>query len=184
MFLQSAARNWWTLVVRGLLAIAFGILTITVPKAAVLSLVVVFGVYAIVEGVVELGMLRNPAAERKWVFGLAGLLSIAAGIIAFIWPGITAVALFYLIAWWAIALGIVEIVSAITYSDALENEWAYVISGLLWVGFGIILIVWPNLGVVTVLALIATAALLRGILLMVAGFRMRTFYRRVTTPLR
>jgi uncharacterized membrane protein HdeD (DUF308 family) len=179
MFLEQAARNWWTLVVRGVLAIAFGVLTLLVPNVAVLSLVLVFGIYSIAEGVVALSMLRGPAARGAWLLGLAGVLSIIVGIIALVWPGITAAALFYLIAAWAVVIGLVELISAISYSSEIEDEWAFILSGLLWVGFGVILVVWPNIGIVTVLALIATAALLRGLMMIIAGFRLKNVYRRL-----
>jgi uncharacterized membrane protein HdeD (DUF308 family) len=173
MFLERATKRWWTLVVRGLLAIAFGILAIRVPGAAVMTLVVLFGVYAIAEGLSSLSMFLSPVAEGSGWVGFSGIVSIAAGVIALIWPGITALALFYVIAFWAIILGIIELVAAVRYSSALENEWAYALSGLLWIAFGVIVIGWPRMGVVAMLALIATAAILRGVMLIVAGVRLR-----------
>jgi uncharacterized membrane protein HdeD (DUF308 family) len=116
------------------------------------------------------------------MFGIVGVLSILAGVLALVWPGITAVALFYLIAWWAILIGIVEVVTAIAYSDRIENEWALVLSGLLAIGFGLILVIWPGPGVVAVLALIATFAILRGIMLIVAGVRLRKLAHATSEP--
>jgi uncharacterized membrane protein HdeD (DUF308 family) len=173
MFLERATKRWWTLVLRGILAIAFGILAIRVPAAAVLTLVIIFGVYAIAEGLASLSMFLSPAAEGSGWIGFSGVLSVAAGVIALIWPHITALALFYVIAFWAITLGIIELVAAVRYSSALENEWAYALSGLLWIAFGVIVIGWPRMGVVAILALIATAAILRGVMLIVAGARLR-----------
>ena len=176
MFLEQAAQRWWTLVIRGILAIAFGVAAIMVPQAAVTAIVIVFAVYSIVEGVAELSMFLSPRVEGTWLLGLSGVVSIAAGILALVWPGITAIALFLLVAWWAIALGVIELIAAIRYSHELENEWAFVLSGLLFIGFGVIVIGWPGLGVVAVLSLIATAAILRGIMLIVVGARLRSAY--------
>jgi uncharacterized membrane protein HdeD (DUF308 family) len=185
MFLERAAKRWWTLVIRGLLSIAFGILAIARPGPAVMALVLVFGIYAIAEGIAALSMVLSPVAEGSWLIGFSGVLSIAAGIIALVWPGITAVALFYLIAIWAIAIGVLELVAAVRYSDEIEGEWTFVLSGLLWIAFGVVVVGWPRIGVVAVLALIATAAILRGLLEIVAGVRLRRFGRTLTsTPVR
>jgi uncharacterized membrane protein HdeD (DUF308 family) len=179
MFLERAAQNWWVLLVRGILTILFGVLTVMLPATAVLVLVILFGAYAIADGVASLSMLRRPTAEGGWLIGVSGVLSIAAGVIAFVWPGITAIALFYLIAAWAIVIGLIELFAAIAYSHELENEWAVVLSGLLWVGFGVLLFAWPNIGVATVLALIAAAAILRGLVELFIAFRLRGVYHRL-----
>jgi uncharacterized membrane protein HdeD (DUF308 family) len=171
MFLERAANRWWTLVVRGILSILFGIVAIRTPGTAVMALVVVFGVYAIAEGIAALGMFLSPVAEGSGLLGLSGIISIAAGLIALVWPGLTAVALFYVIAFWAIVLGVIELVTAVRARH--EHEWTFAISGLLWIAFGVIVIGWPSIGVVAVLALIATSAILRGAMLLVAGFRLR-----------
>jgi uncharacterized membrane protein HdeD (DUF308 family) len=173
MFLERAATRWWTLVIRGILAIAFGILAIRVPGVAVGALVLIFGVYAIAEGVAALTMFLSPVSHGGGLVGFTGILSIAAGVIALVWPGITAVALFYVIAIWAIVDGVIELVAAVRYSSELENEWAYALSGLIWIAFGVIAIGWPRMGIVAMLALIATAAILRGVMLIIAGVRLR-----------
>ena len=173
MLLERAAKRWWTLIVRGLLSIGFGILAIRLPGAAVMALVIVFGVYAIAEGVASLYMFLSPVSEGSGLVGFSGIVSIAAGIIALVWPGITAMALFYVIAFWAIVLGVIELVAAIRYSRHLDNEWTYALSGLLWIAFGVIVIGWPKIGVIAVLALIATSAILRGVMLLIAGGRLR-----------
>jgi uncharacterized membrane protein HdeD (DUF308 family) len=179
MFLERAARRWWTLAVRGLLAIAFGVLTILVPQAAVRTIVLVFGVYAIAEGITSLGVFLSPVAEGSWLIALSGILSVAVGLYALLSPGITAAALFLVIAMWAIVIGVIELGAAVRYSREIENEWALVLSGLLWIGLGVIMIGWPGIGIVAVLALIATAAILRGVTLIVAAARLRTVYQRL-----
>ena len=179
MIVERVAERWWSPVLRGVLAIVFGVLTVYVPAAAVLGLVVLYGIYALADGITSFVMLSSARGRRRWFFGIAGVLSIAAGLIALFWPGITAAALFFVIAWWAILLGITELAGAVAYSDVIENEWPVVVSGLLWVGFGLLLVIWPATGVVAVLALIATAAILRGITLIVAGARLRRLQLRI-----
>jgi uncharacterized membrane protein HdeD (DUF308 family) len=179
------ARAWWALVLRGLLAIAFGVLTIMVPSAAVGGFVLIFAIYALVDGIFSLAGLTGTRLKqgRGWLNVLGALLSIAAGIIALVWPGITALALFLVIAIWAIALGILELVFAVTYGSEIEGDWAIVLSGILWIAFGVILFVWPAAGILAVLAMIASFAIIRGVMLIVAGLRMRSAYKRITTDL-
>jgi uncharacterized membrane protein HdeD (DUF308 family) len=179
--LERASQRWWTLVVRGVLVILFGILILAVPvSSAVTALIFLFGIFALLDGFLSLGMLSRPAHGR-WLWGVIGVLSIAAGIIDLVWPGFTAVALFFLIAWWAILTGIAEVVMAVAYSDRIENEWAVVLSGLLSIGFGLVLVIWPGPGMLAVLALIATYAILRGVMLIVAGVRMRKLLHATTS---
>ena len=182
MFLERATHRWWTLVVRGILAIAFGIVAVVEPPAAVMAMVFVFGIYAIADGLTALSVLLSPATPERggWLLGLGGVVSVAAGIMALAWPGITAVALFFLIAWWAIILGCTEILTAISYSKVIDNEWAIVVSGLLWIAFGVIVLVWPGAGVVAILAIIATFAIIRGVMLIVAGARLRRLGNTLT----
>jgi uncharacterized membrane protein HdeD (DUF308 family) len=182
MILDRATKRWWALVVRGILAVAFGVLVVASPPTAVMALVFIFGIYAIADGLTSLSVFLSPFAPERgaWLLALGGVVGIAAGIIALAWPGITAVVLFLIIAWWAIVLGVTEIIAAITYSKEIENEWAVVMSGILWVAFGVIVLVWPNTGVLAVLALIATFAIIRGVMLIVAGARLRRLGTRLT----
>lgn len=177
--IERASQRWWSLVVRGVLVILFGVLAIVIPPVAVWGLVLLFGIYSLADGLAALAMLYRVNGRGRWLFGLMGVLSIAAGLIAFLWPGITAIALFYVIAWWAILMGLLELIGATSYSYAIENEWAVVVSGLLWIGFGVMLLIWPLAGVVAVLSLIATFAILRGIMLIVGGVRLRQLQARM-----
>jgi uncharacterized membrane protein HdeD (DUF308 family) len=183
MILERATQRWWTLVVRGILAIAFGILAVAAPPAAVMVMVFIFGIYAIADGLTALSVLLSPLTPERggWLLGLGGLASVAAGIVALAWPGITAIVLFVVIACWAIVLGVTEIIGAIAYSQEIENEWAIILSGLLWVAFGVIVLVWPGAGVLAVLALVATFAIIRGVMLIVAGARLRKIRTRLTS---
>jgi uncharacterized membrane protein HdeD (DUF308 family) len=143
MLIEQSARRWWTLVVRGILVIAFGILTVALPAVAVTALVLLFGIYSLADGFASLSSALRQRIGGRWMQVLVGVLSVVAGLVALFWPGITAVALILVIAWWAILIGIVEIIAAIVYSRELTNEWAIVLSGLLWIAFGVIVILWP-----------------------------------------
>src|SRR4051794_33664193 len=144
MLTERMTNRWWTLVVRGLFAIAFGILTILVPAAAVGGFVLLFAVYSLVDGVSSLAALSRASARDRWLHVLSGLLGIAAGLIALLWPGITALALFMVIAIWAIVVGAIELTVALARSGEIEGDWLLVLGGILWIAFGVALLVWPG----------------------------------------
>jgi len=181
MLSDVVSRSWWALVVRGLLAIAFGVLTIVVPGATIGSFVLVFAVFALVDGIFSLAGLKPSHMRRGWLHVLGGVLSIAAGLVALLWPGITAMALFFLIAAWAVAEGVTELIVATTYGNEVEGDWAIVLSGILWIAFGVALGLWTAAGILAVLALVASFAIIRGVMLIVAGARMKSLSRRLTT---
>ena len=122
---NSLAHNWWMLALRGLVAILFGVLAFVLPGMTLLTLVFLFGAYAIVNGV--LALVHAFSAPRGYPrFGaliFTGIISIAAGVLAFVWPGITALSLVLLIAAWAIVNGVFEIATAIRLRRVIEHEW-------------------------------------------------------------
>jgi uncharacterized membrane protein HdeD (DUF308 family) len=173
--LQVFARNWWVLVLRGISAVVFGILALIWPGIALVVLVLLFGAYALVDGVLAIwaGFSSRRRSESWWVLLLEGAIGIAAGIVVLIWPGITAIILLFLIAGWAIITGIFEIVGAIKLRKQIENEWFLVLSGLLSVAFGVLIAVWPGVGLLTLVWLVAIYAILFGVLMSILGFRLR-----------
>ncbi|WP_433243069.1 HdeD family acid-resistance protein [Streptosporangium sp. CA-135522] len=179
--MEELSRMWWVYLVRGLCAILFGLLAIVWPGITTYALVVVFGAYAIVNGVFALfGSGRG--GSRLWMI-VYGVISILAGIAAFVWPGITALALLFLIASWAVVTGVAEIVAAIRLRKALEGEWMFIVSGVLSVLFGVLLLVWPASGALAVVWLIGTMAIVYGIALLALAFRVKALgSRRPGTP--
>lgn len=136
--LSELARNWWIPLIRGLAAIAFGIMAFAWPGITLFALVLLFGVYAIIDGLAAIwfAIIERNQAMNWWGMLLVGLLSVAAGIVAIFWPGITAMALLMVIAAWAIVRGIFEIVAAIQLRKHIENEWALGLGGALSILFG------------------------------------------------
>ncbi len=171
------SRNWWVLLLRGLAAIAFGILTWLLPGISLATLVLLFGAYILVDGI--LGSWTAIAGRKEhehWgVLLLWGLIGIGVGILTFLVPGITALALLFYIAIWAIATGVLEIVAAIRLRKEIKNEWLLVFGGLVSVVFGAILMARPVVGALALLWLIATFAVLFGLLLVLLAFKVRTF---------
>ena len=108
--LHTLARNWWALALRGLVAVLFGLLTFLLPGITLVTLVLLFGAYALVDGVFNVIAFFR-VASHHWAFLIEGVIGIIAGILTFVWPAITAIALLYLIAFWAIFTGVLEIVA-------------------------------------------------------------------------
>jgi uncharacterized membrane protein HdeD (DUF308 family) len=171
------SRNWWVLLLRGLAAIAFGVLAWLQPGISLAALVLLFGAYAMADGILGVwtAIAGRSEHEHWWVLLLWGLLSIGVGILTFLAPGITALALLFYIAAWAIATGVLEIVAAIRLRKEIEGEWLLILGGLASVAFGFVLMLRPGVGALTLLWLIATYAIVFGILLVLLAFKVRTF---------
>ncbi|WP_326636154.1 HdeD family acid-resistance protein [Nonomuraea fuscirosea] len=176
------SRSWWLLLIRGLAAIVFGILAFSWPGLTLLVLVVFFGVYAIVSGASELfAGFRHGARSRAWLI-ISGILGILAGIVAFVWPGLTAVALLYIIAFWAIFSGIAEIVAGVQLRKVIDNEWMFIVGGVLSVIFGVLLLIWPGAGLLGLAWLIGVFAILYGIAMIALSLRVKNFTSRAGIP--
>lgn len=169
------ARNWWLLLVRGVLAIIFGVLAFAWPGLTLAVLVLLFGAYALVDGIFALvtGLVRIGRQERWWLMVLEGIAGIVAGLITFFYPGMTAVLLLYFIAAWALVTGVLEIVAAIRLRREIENEWWLGLAGVASVIFGILLFLQPAAGALAVVWLIGGYAILFGVLLIFLAFRVR-----------
>jgi len=168
-------HNWWVLALRGLAAVLFGILAFIWPGITIFTLVLLFGAYALVNGILALVIsFKGPRRIRRFgslIFG--GLISVAAGVIAFIWPGMTAFSLVIVIAAWAVVNGIAEIAAAIRLRKEITGEWLLVVAGIASILFGIALFLNPFIGALVLVWWIGGFAFAFGILLIVLGFRMR-----------
>src|SRR6516225_1996240 len=120
--LHSLARNWWALALRGLVAVLFGLLTFLLPGITLVTLVLLFGAYALVDGVLNLAAFFR-VASHHWALLIEGVIGIIAGVLTFAWPAITALVLLYVIAFWAIFTGIFEIIAGIRLRKVITNEW-------------------------------------------------------------
>ena len=175
---KTLSRHWWAVALRGVAAILFGVLALVWPGMTVFALVIVFGAYALVDGAFTVAAAfgdrdgGRTRGDRAWLFarGIAGIL---AGIIAAVWPGITALALLWIIAFWAMVTGVLEIVAAFQLRKEMRHEWLLALSGALSVLFGVLLVVWPAAGVLTLITLIGVAAIAFGVTLLTLGLRLR-----------
>src|SRR3984893_1150811 len=178
---ETLQLNWWLLALRGLVAVLFGVLAFMWPGVTLITLVWLFGAFALVNGFLSL-LLAAKAPKGYPRFGsliLGGLLGILAGLLAFVMPAITALGLFILIAAWAMVTGILEIVAAIKLRKEINNEWLLILVGILSLVFGVLLLLQPGAGALVLIWWIGAYALVLGVLLFVLALRMRRFRKAV-----
>ena len=178
--LSALAENWWLLLLRGLVAIAFGVIAFFWPDITLAALTYLFGIYAIVDGIVAIWAAFNAPigdAGPRWWLGLSGVVSILAGIAAFAYTGMTTLVLLMVIAIWAIIIGLVQIWGAIELRKILDDTWLLGLTGALSIAFGVILIVKPGAGAVALVWTIGWFAIVFGGLYIALAFRLRQFKR-------
>jgi uncharacterized membrane protein HdeD (DUF308 family) len=177
----TVTRRWWVPVVRGVGAILFGIVTITLPGISLLTLVLLWGAYALVDGAFNLMLAarRGRAGESWGWFVLEGIVSIATSAVTFAWPGLTALALLTIIALWGVVTGITEIVAAVRLRKQIRGEWMLALAGVLSIAFGVLLLMFPGTGALALLWVIAGYAFAFGVLLIALGLRL---HRLGATP--
>jgi uncharacterized membrane protein HdeD (DUF308 family) len=167
--------RWWAIMMRGIAAVLFGVVAVARPGISLALLVVLFAVYALVDGVFAIvAALRHDGGKPWWALVLEGLVGIGAALIAFSLPGLTALALLYLIAVWAMATGIAELFAAVWLRRVFDGEWLLVLSGILSVVFGVLLATRPVAGLLTVVWLIGAYAIAFGVLLIGLSVRVRS----------
>lgn len=181
--LEKFTNNWWMFAVRGVAAVIFGVLAIIWPKETILALVLLFGAYALVDGIfsVFVGIASSRYFERWWAVLLEGVVGIIIGVLTFFYPNITGLALLYFIAAWALITGIFEIVAAIQLRRVITNEWAMILSGVLSIIFSILLFVFPSASAVSLVWLIGIYAIVFGITLIILAFRLRGLRKEFET---
>jgi uncharacterized membrane protein HdeD (DUF308 family) len=171
------ARNWWTLALRGVLAILFGVAVFIWPAISIAVLVALFGFFVLLSGILAViaALGSREPEENKWLLLFKGIVGIIAGVLVFFWPRITALILLYFIAAWAIVTGILEIIAAIQLRKEIENEWLLAIAGIASVLFGILAAIWPGAGALAILRGIGAYAIIFGITLLILALRLRNW---------
>lgn len=175
--LEGFAKNWWHILLRGILAIVFGVMAFAMPGLTLLTLALLYGVYALVDGALAIWF---GVGSRAWALVLFGLLGIAVGILSVYVPWATAVGLLYVIGAWAILRGIFEIVTAVQLRHEITNEWSLGLAGLLSIALGLLFFVRPGAGALAVVWLIGAYAVIAGVLLIKLAFRVRGLPERMS----
>lgn len=183
--LEILARNWAWVLVRGIFTLVFGAVAVFWPEITLLALVILFGAYAIVDGVTAIVMGARRASGRGWVVFI-GVLGVVAGIIALVWPGITALALLYVIAFWALVLGLSNVVNGFGLKGDSGGRWMFILSGLAGILLGILLLVQPGEGALALVFTIGFLAIVWGVITIIGSVRLRRLAEELdmrSTPL-
>lgn len=182
--LERLRSEWGWIALRGLFAVVFGVLALALPGITFSLLVLVWGAYALIDGVVALvaGFRMREEGKPLWSLVVVGLLGIAAGVATFFWPGLTALTLLYIIGAWAVAIGIFQILAAVRLRKQIQGEWLHALSGLVSVLFGIAVLMQPGAGAMALVWMIGFFAILFGVLLIAMAFRLRSVRRIAHIP--
>jgi uncharacterized membrane protein HdeD (DUF308 family) len=179
--LHTLAANWWALALRGLVAVLFGLLTFFLPGITLVTLVLLFGAYALVDGIFNVFAFFR-VASHQWALLIEGVIGIIAGALTFAWPAITAIVLLYVIAFWAILTGILEIIAGIRLRKVIANEWLLLVIGALSLLFGVLILFAPGTGALAIVLWIGAYALVFGVFLLALAFRLRGHRRLIAHP--
>ncbi|TME08686.1 MAG: HdeD family acid-resistance protein [Chloroflexi bacterium] len=182
--LAIAARQWWVLLLQGVLGIIVGILAIIYPDLALATVALLFAAWAVVSGVSQLaaGWRVAEARGRSWPFLLAGAVSVIAGVLAVLYTGITILYLILLLGAWILISGAMEVYTAWKIRDEVTGEWILALAGILRIVVGLIILAMPIIGAILTAALFATWAILSGVAALFLGFRLRQFSGRASAP--
>lgn len=170
---ELLARTWGLVVLRGVLGVLFGVLAVVWPQITVVALVILFGAYALVDGVAAIAMGVAGRGGERWLMLLLGVIGVGAGIVAFLWPGVTALALLFVIAFWAFASGITYLAAAWRLRKEISNEWLLALTGVASIVLAIVLLIQPASGAVALVFTIGVFAVVWGVLTVGLGVRMR-----------
>jgi uncharacterized membrane protein HdeD (DUF308 family) len=172
--LHALEKNWWLFLLRGLAALVFGALAIMWPAITLVALTLVYGVYALADGILAIiAAAKGGSMAPRWWLALVGVVGILFGIVTLFWPGMTALVLLFLIAGWSIASGVMQIVGAIRLRKEIPNEWLLIAGGVLSVLFGVVLFMFPGAGALGLVFTIGVFAIIYGVLLVSFGLRLR-----------
>jgi uncharacterized membrane protein HdeD (DUF308 family) len=171
----ALVRNWWSVALRGLLGVILGMVALGWPAITFASLVMLFGAYALIDGIVNLyGAVRAARAHERWgVLVFEGIVGIAAAAVTVMWPAITALALVVLIGVWALVTGAMEIAAAIRLRKYISDEWLLLLSGIASLAFGLLIVTHPLAGALVIAIWFGAYMLIFGALLIALGFRLR-----------
>ena len=180
---KSITNHWWLFLLEGILAIGFGITAWVWPDLTIDTLVVLFGAFVFADGLMSLvtAFEARRLGESPWGFVFQGLLGIGTGILVLVWPDISELALLYVVAAWAIAIGIFEVAAAIELRKLIDNEWMLGLSGVASIAFGVLAALFPGDGAVALVWAIGIYAVVFGTLLIGLSFRLRDWGHRLTS---
>ncbi|MTG89275.1 HdeD family acid-resistance protein [Cellulosimicrobium sp. BIT-GX5] len=180
-FSATARQVWYWPVLRGVLAIIFGIVALSWPDKTAAVIIWVVGIFAVVDGVVEIveGIRRRGTGNGTAVLVTMGVLSLAVGVVLLVWPGKTAIVLTWIVGFWAVVYGLFQTVASLDLRKVPGSGWGWgVVAGLLGIVFGLLVLFNVNAGLVSIVWLLALFAIVWGVMLVAFGFQIRSLGRR------
>lgn len=183
--LSMFTRNWWVFLIRGIAAIVFGIAAFIWPTITLTALVVLFGAYLLVDGVsmlMSVALGYGIAWRNTWAVILSGILSIGLGIAAFVWTDTFALSVVYVVAFWSLVTGVLQVVAAYELRRELQNEFWLALAGILSVIFGVLLVVFPAAGMLSLLWLVALWAIVFGFSSIGLAYRLHQLNNELKAP--
>ena len=176
--LHTLAENWWLVLLRGIAALILGVLAFVWPGITLVSLILLWGIYALADGLFAMWAAvagRGGGVVPRWWLAIVGIAGVLAGILTFVWPGLTAQILLLLIAGWAIVIGAMQIWGAIQLRKEIEGEWLLILSGLLGIAFGLVLLARPGIGALAVVWMIGAYAIIAGVDYVALAFKLKRY---------
>ncbi len=172
------ARNWWAFAFRGLIAVLFGLVALGLPGVTLMTLIALFGTYALVDGIgaVVAGVRAAERHERWWPMVLEGVAGIGAGVLTFAWPVVTAILWLYLLSGWASISGALKIASAVRLRRGMRGAWVLAANGALAILFALSALLLPGLAILSLVWVVGAYALIRGIAFLALAFRLRAHH--------
>jgi len=183
--LGLVSRDWWVFAIRGVAAVVFGILAFIWPETTLTVLVILFGAYVLVDGVALLvALVRGDAVARRhaWAVGVIGVLGIVAGVVTFAWPGLTAMSLLYLVAFWALATGSFQLIAAVALRHELDGEFWMAAGGVASMVFGVLLVAFPGAGLISLVWLVGIWAVVFGASSLGLAYRLHEIDAALSKP--
>ncbi len=179
--LSLLARSWWALALRGVAAVVFGLLAVIIPGFTLVALIYAFAIYAIVDGAGSLVLaIRGVAHNERWAALMThGLIGVAAGVAAFFFPALAALAFVYLVAAWALFAGLLTVIGAWQLRSEVKNEWLFMIAGALQMLAGFVFLFLPSAASVAIVWTLGLYAILYGVVLVALGLRLRSLGARL-----
>jgi uncharacterized membrane protein HdeD (DUF308 family) len=180
---KSITDQWWLVLLEGVLAVLFGVIAWVWPDITVATLVILFGAYALASGIMNFyaAYAQHKLGASPWPFIFRGIVGVVAGIVVAVWPDISAISLFYVIAAWAIVTGIYALVGAVALRKVIDNEWLLGLAGICSVAFGVLAMIYPGDGALALIWTIGVYAIAFGFMLIVLGFRLHSWGRKLTS---
>jgi len=181
---SGLGRNWWIVGARGVLAVAFGLYALFVPRLALAAIIMAFGVVVLLGGVLAIvaGIRRQDEHQPSWALIVEGLVCIAFGLLALIKPGATAVAWLYVVSGFAVGSGLLHIVAGVQLRKLVEGEWVLIFNGILTTVFGVLMVLLPWAGLLSLVWLVGAYSLFFGVLLLMLAFRLRARWKARPAP--